>query len=250
VRTEHGHRLVAGCVALATLLLTWRVHTVQAGRTVRRLALAAAVTVLVQAILGGLRVLHLSIDLAMIHGWLGQIFFAIVVTIAVVTSPHWQRRAHEPASTSFAGLAVAAVTLVIAQLVVGILIRHAGPAARPLAASTLFYFHLFGAGAMLAVAFAMKAVAESSSGAGYLARRSRLLLVLVTTQIGLGVATWIATEGSAGARSTTALEAWLPTFHVATGAGVLAISVTLALHALARTSSAASVVQPHAVEMS
>jgi cytochrome c oxidase assembly protein subunit 15 len=141
VRTEHGHRLVAGGVALLTLIVAWRAHRLEQRRSVRLLADAAVLAVLAQAALGGLRVLALSIDLAMIHGWLAQMFLCIAVVLAVVTSPHW-RVSDTLRPAGFDIVAVSGVVLVIVQLVIGILIRHSGAAVRPLATSTIFYIHL------------------------------------------------------------------------------------------------------------
>src|SRR5512134_3274949 len=41
VRTEHGHRLVAGTVALLTIVVAWRVRVRETRAGVRRLAAAA-----------------------------------------------------------------------------------------------------------------------------------------------------------------------------------------------------------------
>jgi cytochrome c oxidase assembly protein subunit 15 len=234
VRTEHGHRLIAGCVALLTVVVAWRARRLESRRSVRRLAFAAVAAVLAQALLGGLRVLALSVDLAMVHGWLAQMFLCIAVSLAVTTSRSWPPKAQDAPLSSHVA-AVAAVILVIAQLVVGIFIRHAGVAVRPLATSPLFYVHVLGAMAVLATAVLMASSASARSASPYIAQRTRLLVGLIATQIVLGLATWIATEPSATGRSATALEAWLPTLHVATGAGVLATAWSIALHALANS---------------
>jgi len=68
VRTEHGHRLIAFCAAVATAFLGLRIRRSERRRSVRILGTVAVVAVLLQAGLGGLRVLNLSLDLAMIHG--------------------------------------------------------------------------------------------------------------------------------------------------------------------------------------
>jgi heme a synthase len=82
VRTEHGHRLVAGCVALLAFAVAWRVRRSPSRPAVRRLAFAALALVLLQAALGGLRVLELSLDLAMLHAALAQIFLALAVSLS------------------------------------------------------------------------------------------------------------------------------------------------------------------------
>jgi cytochrome c oxidase assembly protein subunit 15 len=236
VRTEHGHRLIAGVVALLTIVVAWRVRSSERRTAVRRLAAVAVAAVLAQALLGGLRVLHLSIDLAMVHAGLAQIFFCLVVSLAVLTSPHWEEQQGRRAPARFATAAFATVLLVVLQLVVGILIRHAGASARPLMGNWLFYLHGAGALCVLFASFRMRAEAERESMSSYLAKRARLLTTLTAVQIALGVAAWITTEAATADRSASALESWIPTFHVAVGASVLACSVTLALHALAARS--------------
>ena len=173
------------------------------------------------------------LDLAMVHAWLAQMFFCLVVALAVLTSPHWQERSVHAAPARFTTATLATALLVMVQLVVGILIRHAGQDARPLAGNWLFYVHGTGALCVLLGALRMRLVGEQEGVSGYLIARSRLLMTLTVVQIVLGVGAWLTTEAGAADRSASALESWIPTFHVALGAAVLACSVTLALHALA-----------------
>jgi hypothetical protein len=65
-------------------------------------------------------------------------------------------------------------------------------------------------------------------------RRTRLLVGWTGVQIVLGIGTWIATDAASAYRSATTLEAWVPTLHVVTGAGVLATALSIALHVLAQ----------------
>jgi len=232
VRTEHGHRLIAGCVALLALTVTLRARRARR-REVRALAWAALGAVLLQALLGGLRVLELSVDLAMVHGWLAQMFLCLTVALAVVTSPNWLVSRREVAAP-LSWLTITTVFVVIVQLVLGIVIRHAGAAARPLSDNTLFYWHLAGAVVIFSSAIAMSWIARARSASPYLSNRIRLLFILVVVQIALGVAAWTATEHGSVDRSATFFESWVPTLHVAVGAAVLASSVTVALHAFGR----------------
>ena len=57
VRTEHGHRLIAACVALSTFVLGWLVYRHEARSWVRKTTALAVFAVILQAVLGGLRVL-------------------------------------------------------------------------------------------------------------------------------------------------------------------------------------------------
>lgn len=236
VRTEHGHRLVAGAVALCTLVLAGLVHRFEPRRRVRNLSKFAAGLVLFQAALGGLRVLQLSVDLAMVHAFSGQIFFATVVSLAVLTSPHWKDDGVQPPTSSLASV-WAVIGLVLTQLVVGVIIRHQGEAARPLVSNTLFYVHVLGAIAVFG--FAAKLKSELAElGNHYLSARSATLLALVTFQILLGLASFAATETMVSDRQATFIESWVPTLHVATGAATLALTLTCLLHIVHRRTGA------------
>src|SRR5687767_10656795 len=81
---EHSHRLLGSLVGLLTIALAavlWR-----AGGRLRALGVVMVVAVVVQGILGGLRVVLLKETLAIVHGCLAQAFFALAVTAAVLTS--------------------------------------------------------------------------------------------------------------------------------------------------------------------
>lgn len=229
VRTEHGHRILAFVVASLTGLLAWRIRSSAASQLIRRLGLAAAGLVLLQALLGGLRVLHLSVDLAMIHGWLGQIFFAVLVAITVVTSPAWESAEPRRCSQTLRRTSVGLVSGIILQLVLGIWIRHQGALARPLLENGVFYAHVITATAV--VAAALQFVKQSARRTDTTAHLARIALGLVGFQFLLGAAAWLITETMAYDRQATFLESWVPTAHVATGAALLATTLAASLFA-------------------
>jgi cytochrome c oxidase assembly protein subunit 15 len=136
---EHAHRLMGSLVGLTTLVLA--IHLQRADRRIwlRRFSLLAVVAVVIQGILGGLRVTGRfttstspsdttpSIALAVVHGVFAQIFFGIMVAIAVFTTPKW-KSADAPtpsgaASTDRALTGLLAGVLVV-QLVLGAIQRH------------------------------------------------------------------------------------------------------------------------------
>jgi cytochrome c oxidase assembly protein subunit 15 len=244
VRTEHGHRVIAGLVAFVTVLMGLRIRRLETDPVVRRLGALAVGAVLLQALLGGLRVLHLSVDLAMVHGCLGQLFLSIVVAIAALTSPHWER-AEDPAaglrsSARLRLLAMALPAAVLGQLVIGLMIRHGGVALRPLLASSIFYAHVALAVGIVAIALRLRAGLAASGVHGtrpsHAANRALLLLGLVLTQLLVGFGSFVVTEAMAYDRQATLLESWVPTLHVALGAGILATSIVIAAHVAVHTS--------------
>ncbi len=233
IRTEHGHRIVAATVALSTIALALVVFRNEGRRWVRSLALSAVALVLFQAVLGGLRVLSLSLDLAMVHGWTAQIFFGLLVIMTTVTSPGWTRPRSAP-SRRTTRLACAMTLLIVVQLGSGILIRHLGEGARPLATNSLFYLHLLLAAAIISLAATLQRGFEPATAA---ARSARLLLPVSAFQVGLGLASFVITETMAYDRQATFAESWLPTLHVATGAALLAASIVSTTYALGTSSN-------------
>ncbi|MGH2688336.1 MAG: COX15/CtaA family protein, partial [Actinomycetota bacterium] len=231
VRTEHGHRLLAGAIALATvgLALGARIH--ESRRPVRGLAWAAVGAVALQAILGGVTVLlFLPAAVSISHAVLAELFLGLVVTIAVVTGPGWLAPSGRPCPAGIRGLAAALPALVFAQILVGAVVRHLGAGLAipdfPLVFGGLLpprwslpiavhFAHRVGAGATVAlVGLLAGRVLRQAPGRRDLSNPARALVALTMAQILLGGATiWSG-------------RAVLPnTAHVAVGASLLALSV-------------------------
>ncbi|MBD3854654.1 MAG: COX15/CtaA family protein, partial [Acidobacteria bacterium] len=86
---EHAHRLFGALVGLTTIVLAVRLWRRDDRPWLRRLATAAVVLVMVQGVLGGLRVTEISDHLAVLHGCLAQAFFCVLLLIAFVSSNKW-----------------------------------------------------------------------------------------------------------------------------------------------------------------
>jgi heme a synthase len=91
---EHTHRLIASTVGLLTVILCIALFVIENRRWVKTLGLIAVGAVIVQGILGGLRVTENNAVLGLFHGCLAQSFFALMATIALVTSRFWERLEH------------------------------------------------------------------------------------------------------------------------------------------------------------
>lgn len=109
---------------------------------VRWLALSVLAAVLLQGLLGGLRVVMLKLNLAIVHACIAQAFFCLAALLAIVTSRWWigaQSMRESPAAEaaspgslavgSRAGkrlvrLAAATWVVIFAQLIVGATMRH------------------------------------------------------------------------------------------------------------------------------
>src|SRR5882724_10770622 len=125
---EHGHRMVAGTVAILTAALaiwTWREEP---RSSVRRLAVAALCAVLLQALLGGVTVLlRLPTIVSVSHAALAQAFFCLVISVALTTSRGWlaDDRAANP-DDPLRRLAITTTAAVYLQLLLGAVMRHTG----------------------------------------------------------------------------------------------------------------------------
>ena len=214
---EHSHRLIGAVVGVLTLGLAASLWG--AGGLLRGLGLLAVVSVCVQGLLGGLRVVLLKETLAIVHGCLAQAFFALIVTLAFLTS-RWARldvRGIDPASRA---LAIGAVVLVYLQIVLGALLTHAG------------WIELHLAGAVAVFVFVPIAAARlRRSGDSVAMPLSRLLLVLLGAQLLLGLGSYLARFSSIFIPGGQVTLLVLPVTHRLVGALVLAATVVLAVRA-------------------
>src|SRR5580704_17350559 len=90
---EHTHRLIASLVGLLTIGLCIATWLIEDRRWVKWLASVAVLAVVIQGVLGGLRVTEHNALLGLFHGCLAQSFLALMATLALVTSPFWRRLA-------------------------------------------------------------------------------------------------------------------------------------------------------------
>lgn len=130
---EHGHRLLGGTTGLLSIALVGWMYLREERAWMRRLSAVALALVIFQGILGGLRVLLESIDLANVHGITAQVFLCTLVAVSVGTARWWRaiplRFEDEPtdhAWTSQRRVGLILTMLIIIQLVIGSIIRHHG----------------------------------------------------------------------------------------------------------------------------
>ena len=125
---EHSHRLVASFVGLLTIVLSAWLWVKDSRKSVRLLGICALVLVVVQGVLGGLRVTEINQNLGLIHGAVAQLFLVLVCGIALLTSSWWRRvNVSKTDGASFAalkGFLVAVICLVFVQLLLGATMRH------------------------------------------------------------------------------------------------------------------------------
>jgi cytochrome c oxidase assembly protein subunit 15 len=125
---EHTHRLMASSVGILTLVLAGWLWFRESHRWVRNLGLVAVGAVILQGVLGGLRVTMLKDQIGIFHACLAQAFFGVVVLISLVTSRWWEIEAHAPGSLAttryLRRIALITTVLIYVQLALGATMRH------------------------------------------------------------------------------------------------------------------------------
>lgn len=87
---EHIHRLLASLVGLLCIVMAVWLWLTQRHRTwLRWVGVALLAMVIIQGVMGGLRVIQLSTTLAIVHGMTAQLFLCLTVLIAAATSGYW-----------------------------------------------------------------------------------------------------------------------------------------------------------------
>ena len=226
---EHTHRLLGSFVGSLTLTLAVLLWAVEPRGLVRGLGIAALAAVVIQGVLGGLRVVLAAAGLAIVHGAFAHAFFALVAAIAVFTSRGW--RAAAPVVRSAGGVRVGRLALwttagLYAQIVLGTLVTHRG--ARVDA-------HLLGAAvisvAVIVLGFrVMPGRADWPELAGPTEALRALWLLQLLLAAGAYVARFHAVEFPLGA----ALSLAFPVSHRLTGSAMLIASLVLTLRAYRR----------------
>lgn len=121
---EHGHRLLGSLVGLLTLSLAIWVWASDRRRWMRGLVLTALAAVVVQGILGGLRVIQIDSRWAIVHGALAQAFFAL--SVALVFFFRKEGKAQTKVAVLPQRLLITTVALIYLQIVSGSILRHSG----------------------------------------------------------------------------------------------------------------------------
>lgn len=128
VRYEDGHRMIAGVVATLTVILAIFIWTTEGRKWVKWLAGFAVLAVIVQAVLGGLGVLHyLETGLTVGHSSMAQIYFCIMVSLAIFTSPRWRwdsPQAEDAGKPDLHRAAIALNVIILIQIMLGAIFRN------------------------------------------------------------------------------------------------------------------------------
>lgn len=236
---EHTHRLFGALLGLSSLtLMAWTIAATRRGkfsRTVQYWAIGAFIAVVIQGILGGLRVRlgDQAFDqdnhmLRMLHGVLAQLTLGALVITAVLLSPaystFWDTQAHKVRTIEgfpwrrAKALTNGALHVLIFQLLLGAAYRH-------MRHDHILYTHIaFSLVAVTMAGLGGAIAAGAPYGGGPLSRtlgRAGLLAAgLGILQFALGWVAWLA--GGKSIEPESLVQSLIRTAHQANGAALLA----------------------------
>lgn len=223
-RSASGPTTVALTVLLAVVAA--ELFAGSPGRKLRALAVVALVFVMVQGLLGGLRVLLNAIAgtaYSIAHAAFSQVVIATLLAVAVSANPRQDSERVDPALARFATWTA---LLLYAQVVAGAFLRHA---ASPLAARA----HLLGAFASTAFVILLARALRSPTLLPAIRKLRVVMHIFLGLQILLGIEAWMMRFGGGFAaaewRTVSWQEAATRTLHTLIGYGLFAAAARTAL---------------------
>jgi len=124
---EHTHRLIASFIGFLTIILAAWLWRAPVARWIKTLGWVSLGAVVLQGVLGGLRVTLLKDEIGIFHACLAQAFFGLLVVIAFATSSLWDRLARPLTIVPPRFLALFAMVItgmIYGQLGLGATMRH------------------------------------------------------------------------------------------------------------------------------
>lgn len=185
---EHGHRLAGMLVGVCSMALCAAAVATRRTRSVQLACGAVLIGVIIQGLLGGLRVRLDQQTVAFGHSVFGCLVFVSLWLVAAMTGSRWQKTANDESnqsSNAIFGLGLIYPTVCLIQYVLGGFIRHLG-----------LMVHEHVAGAVLVVIGAVSVVWLSLTTENLRLRRAALAVAgACVFQIAIGLAVWISKFG-------------------------------------------------------
>ena len=227
---EHLHRLLGSTLGFATIVLAVWTLRADPRRWMKAVGVGVFVAVCIQGLLGGSRVTRISQPLAAVHACSGQAVFALLVAVAVWTSPSWWKSS--PAVTDEGRLrraSLATLVSIYVQIVLGAWVRHF-----PSTASATV--HGMSALVVLAsCAWLIGSIERRRQQVTFLLPAARTMGFLLVLQLILGLASlWVVLPLDGIPKPVSSPQAWIRTGHQANGALLFASAVVIFLRAFGR----------------
>jgi cytochrome c oxidase assembly protein subunit 15 len=221
---EHSHRLLGALVGFLTIILALGLWLQESRWWLRWLGTMALAAVILQGVLGGLRVVLLQHTLAIIHACLAQALFALLVSIACFTAPEQYRSPTEPPVADLGRLhrlCVVTTGLIYVQMVFGAILRHTGARLD----AHLLFAGLVAMHVLVINVHVWRHHVEQSA----LVRPILLLSTLLIAQLSLGLGAYLVKYTVMAEIVMPFARVSLTTMHLAVGSLMLATCVVLTL---------------------
>ncbi len=229
VLAEHGHRVMGMIVGALTLILALWTFVADPRSWMKRVGVLALVLVIIQGVLGGLRVVWISLDMAVVHACVAQLFFSTLAAMALFTSSSWLKADNvlpeNEATDKFQRVALLTTALLYGQILLGAILRHPGSGSDPMLAG----IHMLGAGVIFAMVFmTIKAAKKADPEKKVVLKMTHALSGILILQIVLGFMAYIVILLDADT-GRGVLQVILNTAHMVVGALFFASCVALVL---------------------
>ncbi|MBI1830976.1 MAG: COX15/CtaA family protein [Planctomycetes bacterium] len=231
-RLEYGHRTFGFLVGLCGIGLAVGCFFFDARPWVGWLAFLALAMICAQGALGIYRVDYNALygrTFALLHGVFAQLVFAVLICLAYALSGAGAADPGESASPALRRWSVVTVLLILAQLILGGLVRHREDLLGPRG-------HLLGAFLVVAAVVWLLKLIRESDGSERFATQRIALMALLALQLWLGVESWLARFYTPYADlpqlAPLPMHAeWIRTAHYLVGTLMFATSVSVVLAA-------------------
>lgn len=183
---EHGHRLGGVLIGICSIGLCVAAHWLNAQASVKTGSILVLVGVIIQGLIGGLRVRLDAQTVALGHSLFGCLVFTSLWMVALISRPGRSQHSqpHSNVKRPSQLLAAAVPLICFGQYTVGAFLRHLG---------LMMHLHLAGA---IAVLLIMGGVLVRSSRTDTLIRsRSHSFAIAVGLQVAIGLGAWITRFG-------------------------------------------------------
>lgn len=178
---EHGHRLGGVLIGICSIGLCVATHWLNAEASVKAGSILVLAGVIVQGLIGGLRVRLDAQTVALGHSLFGCLVFSSLWMVALISRPARKQCSQPHSGVKWPGrlLAVAVLLICFGQYTVGAFLRHLG---------LMMHLHLAGAIAVLLITGVV--LVRSSRTDMRLRSRSRSFAIAVGLQVAIGLGAW------------------------------------------------------------
>ncbi len=185
---EHGHRLAGMLIGFFSIGLVAMLSWKESRPKVRWAGWLILAAVILQGLLGGMRVLENDERMAMAHGLFAALILSMMASVALFTSRPWIEMTEQkklPSVSHLLPVAILTIVVILAQYLLGGMVRHLGKQ----------LFEHVGLAALVFLCCVTFAVMLFRSGVRWLKNAGWVLLLILGVQISLGLGAFVTKYG-------------------------------------------------------